>query len=106
VSQSETIPAKTKSGNQSGTVQTDESWANAGMPDRGNSTMPSEYFRRQADICTRLSPIASDEVVSTILIAMAQDYAARADTLEAKAKSLPAAIIVQNASPDRETSGP
>src|ERR1700704_5018982 len=34
----------------------------------------AEYFRRQADICIRLSLIASSEEVMTRLIAMAQDY--------------------------------
>jgi hypothetical protein len=64
--------------------------------------MPSaEYFRRQADICLRLSLVASDEVVSTLLIAMAQDYAAQADALS---NSELVAIVAQDASPDRETS--
>jgi hypothetical protein len=40
--------------------------------------MPTpEYFRRQADICLRLSLIASDDEVSSRLIVMAQDYKAR-----------------------------
>jgi hypothetical protein len=51
--------------------------------------MPSsEYFRRQADICLRLSLVASDEVVSTLLIAMAQDYAAQADVIEAESRRI------------------
>jgi hypothetical protein len=61
--------------------------------------MPSsEYFRRQADICLRLSMVASDEVVSTLLIAMSQDYQAKAAAL-----SQPdvVAIVAQDASPDR-----
>jgi hypothetical protein len=46
--------------------------------------MPSsEYFRRQADICLRLSMIASSEEVANRLIAMAQDYTGRADEIEA-----------------------
>ena len=50
--------------------------------------MPTaEYFRRQADICVRLSLIASSEEVMTRLIAMAQDYHARIDVLEARARS-------------------
>ena len=50
--------------------------------------MPTaEYFRRQADICIRLSLIASSEEVMTRLIAMAQDYHARIDVLEALARS-------------------
>lgn len=44
--------------------------------------MPSvEYFRRQADICLRLSLIASDEEVSSRLISMAREYAAKGDAL-------------------------
>ena len=45
--------------------------------------MPSvAYFRRQADICLRLSLIASDEEVSNRLIVMAREYAAKADEVE------------------------
>jgi hypothetical protein len=44
--------------------------------------MPSaEYFRRQADICLRLSLIASDDEVSSRLITMAREYMAKGDTL-------------------------
>jgi pentapeptide MXKDX repeat protein len=95
--------------------------------------MPSsEYFRRQADICLRLSLVASDEVVSTLLIAMAQGYMAQdymaqdsmaqdsmaqdymaqgymaQDSMaqaESPSQSEPAAIVAQDASPDRETNG-
>jgi hypothetical protein len=51
------------------------------------------YFRRQADICPRLSLISSDEEVSNRLIVMAQEYKARADVTEAESKSLPAAMV-------------
>jgi hypothetical protein len=45
--------------------------------------MPSAaYFRRQADICLRLSLISSDGEVSNRLIIMAREYAAKADALE------------------------
>ena len=45
--------------------------------------MPNpEYFRRQADICLRLSLIASDDEVSNRLIAMARSYMAKSDALE------------------------
>jgi hypothetical protein len=43
------------------------------------------YFRRQADICLRLSLIASDDVVATRLLAMARDYRAAGDALEPQA---------------------
>ena len=42
----------------------------------------SEYFRRQADICLRLSLIASDDEVSNRLITMARSYMAKSDALE------------------------
>jgi hypothetical protein len=45
--------------------------------------MPSAaYFRRQADICLRLSLIASDDHVSNRLITMARDYMATSEALE------------------------
>jgi hypothetical protein len=64
--------------------------------------MPSsEYFRRQADLCLRLSLVASDEVVSTLLIAMAENYTAQAEALS---QSDLVAVVATDASPDRETS--
>ena len=46
--------------------------------------MPSAaYFKRQADICLRLSLIASDDGVSSRLIAMAKDYLATSQAMEA-----------------------
>jgi len=66
--------------------------------------MPSsEYFRRQADICLRLWLVASDEVVSTLLIAMAQDYMAQADVIEAQPTMAIPTIIGPSTSPDRGT---
>jgi len=54
--------------------------------------MPSPaYFRRQADICLRLSLISSDGEVSNRLIIMAREYAAKADALEETAADLPSA---------------
>ena len=48
----------------------------------GVSAMPSSaYFRRQADICLRLSLIASDEEVSNRLIKMPREYLAKGDAL-------------------------
>jgi hypothetical protein len=48
----------------------------------GVSAMPSSaYFRRQADICLRLSLIASDEEVSNRLIKMSREYWAKGDAL-------------------------
>ena len=51
--------------------------------------MPSsEYFRRQADICLRLSLISSDDEVSNRLIAMAKDYLATGEALERETEGL------------------
>jgi hypothetical protein len=62
--------------------------------------MPSAaYFRRQADICLRLSLISSDQEVSNRLIIMAREYGAKADAMkEAAADSPPAGE--QTALPD------
>jgi hypothetical protein len=50
--------------------------------------MPSAaYLRRQADICLRLAAIASDEAASSRLLAIHQDYTAKADALEAEAEA-------------------
>ena len=44
--------------------------------------MPSAaYFRRQADICLRLSLIASDDAISTRLVTMAKEYLATGEAL-------------------------
>jgi hypothetical protein len=54
--------------------------------------MPSAaYFRRQADICLRLSLISSDGEVSNRLIIMAKEYATKADALEEAAADSPPA---------------
>ena len=54
--------------------------------------MPSAaYFRRQADICLRLSLISSDAEVSNRLIVMAREYAAKADVLKETAGDPPPA---------------
>jgi hypothetical protein len=67
--------------------------------------MPSsEYFRRQSDICHRLSMIASSEEVANQLIAMAQDYTGRAGEIEAESTmAMPHDDVAPSASPDRET---
>jgi hypothetical protein len=74
----------------------------AGLSAGGRSMPTSEYFRRQADLCLRLSLIASDEVVSTLLIAMSRDYQAKADALSQREV---VAIVAQETSPDRDTHG-
>ena len=54
--------------------------------------MPSAaYFRRQADICLRLSLISSDGELSNRLIIMAKEYATKADALEEAAADPPPA---------------
>jgi hypothetical protein len=66
--------------------------------------MPSsEYFRRQSDICLRLSMIASSEEVANQLIAMGQDYTGRGDEIEAESAMAMSTMIAPSASPDRET---
>ena len=60
--------------------------------------MPSTaYFRLQANVCLRLSLIASDEEVSSRLIVMAQEYNAKAEALETDTRS-PLAAVSQDAS--------
>jgi hypothetical protein len=58
---------------------------------RGSPVPDAVYFRRQADICLRLSVIASDQVVSTRLLAMARDYQATSEALELQAAGDPPA---------------
>jgi hypothetical protein len=66
--------------------------------------MPSAaYFRRQADICLRLSLIASDEEVSNRLIIMAREYRVKADAVEETAADPPPAAE-RTALPDLEDS--
>ncbi|HKD26482.1 MAG TPA: hypothetical protein VKC66_11345 [Xanthobacteraceae bacterium] len=63
--------------------------------------MPSAaYFRRQADICLRLSLISSDEEVSNRLIIMAREYAAKADALAKEAAAAPPPAADPTALPD------
>jgi hypothetical protein len=67
----------------------------------GRPAMPSAaYFRRQADICLRLSLISSDEEVSNRLIIMAREYAAKADALGKEAAAGPPPAADQTALPD------
>jgi hypothetical protein len=44
----------------------------------------SEYFRRQAEICLRLSLISSSEEAANRLILMARDYQTKVDSIEAE----------------------
>jgi hypothetical protein len=73
---------------------------------QGDCAMPSaQYFRRQSDICLRLSLISSSEEVANRLIVMARDYQAKVDALEAESKKSPLpTIIAPSASPDCDTS--
>lgn len=65
--------------------------------------MPSPaYFLRQADICLRLSLVASDEQVSNRLIAMAQEYKAKAAALESGAESIAPEIAGGDRSPEHD----
>ena len=63
--------------------------------------MPSaEYFRRQADICLRLSFIASDDAISARLVTMAEEYLATSEALEKPAGQL--SRIGSGAAPEGE----
>jgi hypothetical protein len=74
---------------------------------RGSVPMPSsEYFRRQAEICFRLSVISSGEEVSSQLMAMAHNYKTSADAIKTDSRLPLVTIIAQDASPDLEKSGP
>jgi hypothetical protein len=60
--------------------------------------MPSAaYFRRQADICLRLSLIASDDHVSNRLITMAREYVATSVALEREQGSHPSVTADEGA---------
>jgi hypothetical protein len=62
---------------------------------QGDCAMRSaEYFRRQSDICLRLSLISSSEEVANRLIVMARDYQAKVDALEAESKKSPPPTII------------
>jgi hypothetical protein len=54
------------------------------LPEKlGDLPMPSAaYFRRQADICLRLSLISSDDATSTRLVTMAKEYLATSEAME------------------------
>jgi hypothetical protein len=63
--------------------------------------MPSAvYFRRQADICVRLSVIASDQELATRLLAMAEEYKAKAGALETEPDSIEPHMIGRPDLPD------
>ena len=65
--------------------------------------MPSPaYFLRQADICLRLSLVASDEQVSNRLIAMAQEYKAKAAALAPEPESIGPEIVGEDRSAEHE----
>jgi hypothetical protein len=68
----------------------------------GDLPMPSAaYFRRQADICLRLSLIASDDAISTRLVTMAKEYLATSEALE-KASGTGVSYRVAGAPPEGE----
>jgi hypothetical protein len=68
----------------------------------GDLPMPSAaYFRRQADICLRLSLIASDNAISARLVTMAKEYLATSEALE-KPAGIPLPYRVAGAAPEGE----
>jgi hypothetical protein len=69
--------------------------------------MPSAgYLRRQADICLRLALIASDEEASGRLLAIHNDYKAKADAMDAEAEAPADAMAHPHASCGDEKHGP
>lgn len=63
----------------------------------------SAYFLRQADICLRLSLVASDDHVSSRLIAMAQEYKAKAAALDPATASVAPEFIGQGYASNHQT---
>ena len=69
--------------------------------------MPSPaYFRRQADICLRLSLIASDDHVSGRLITMAREYMSTSEALERERGGGSSATADQGAPPEADDTPP
>jgi len=69
--------------------------------ENGGLAMPSSaYFRRQADICLRLSLIASDDAVAGRLATMARDYIATSEALDREAGGGPDSEADAEALPD------
>jgi hypothetical protein len=65
--------------------------------------MPSSaYFLRQADICLRLSLVASDGQVSNRLIAMAQEYKAKAAAFDSGTGCVAPEIASQDETSDHD----
>jgi hypothetical protein len=48
--------------------------------------LSADYYRRQADVCVRLSVVQSDEAVSRRLIMLAKAYMAEADDITRSAQ--------------------
>jgi hypothetical protein len=51
--------------------------------------LSADYYRRQADVCVRLSVVQSDEAVSHRLIILAKAYKDVADDMARSAQALP-----------------
>jgi hypothetical protein len=67
------------------------------LSEKGGHPVPSsDYFRRQADLCVRLSLIASDNQVASILVGMARDYEDRAAALECSLPEVSAPTLSQH----------
>ena len=67
--------------------------------------MPSAaYFRRQADICLRLSLIASDDAISTRLVTMAKEYLATGEALERQGEPATPYLVGDSAAEGTEDS--
>jgi hypothetical protein len=67
--------------------------------------MPSAaYFRRQADICLRLSLIASDDAISARLVTMAKEYLATGEALERQGEPATPYLVGDSAAEGTEDS--
>jgi hypothetical protein len=47
----------------------------------------SEYFRRQAEVCLRLAATISSQITAATLVAMADDFIAKANLIDQAEKS-------------------
>lgn len=73
--------------------------------------MPSAaYFRRQADICLRLSLVTSDDATSARLVTMAKEYLATGEALDKQPEAGPPDLVDPDTStredvPDFDSAG-
>jgi hypothetical protein len=64
------------------------------------STMRADYYRRQADLCLRLSLAASDEKGCSELFELAQQYRTKAEAIDRE--SIIAGVVASDSSADQD----